>query len=212
MFTGIIRSVCPIVAIDHKEGLTRYAVQLPSEMCQELQTGASISIDGVCQTVVSIEDSIVWFDAIGETLKKTTIASFTTGKRVNIERSARFGDEIGGHILSGHIYGKAQVASIERPENNCIITFQGAVPWMKYLFSKGYIAINGASLTLVDVDQTLGRFTVHLIPETLQRTTFGHSQAGDWVNIEIDAQTQAVVDTVERIMQADRRAGGRDSA
>lgn len=189
MFTGIIRAIGEVAELKKKEGLLQYAVSFPHK---DLECGASVSIDGVCQTVVKIENGQVWFDAIDETLKRTTFDSLHIGQKVNIERSAKIGDEIGGHLLSGHIYGTALLSHIE----GNIYTFTLPPDWMKYLFSKGYIAIDGISLTLVDVEK--GKFTVHLIPETLQRTTLGTKRPGDRVNIEFDALTQAAVETVER--------------
>ena len=134
---------------------------------------------------------------IGETLQRTTLKQLGKGDFVNIERAARFGDEIGGHLLSGHIMGTAHIESIERTAHNCVMWLRCSLEWGKYLFSKGYIALNGASLTLVDVEKATGLFSVHLIPETLRQTTLGAKKAGDLVNIEIDAQTQAIVETIE---------------
>lgn len=199
MFTGIIRAVCSVATTKHSPNFLQYALEFPPSFLEGLEKGASVSIDGVCQTVVSIENGKVRFDAIDETLKKTTIRNLREGMAVNIERSARFGDEIGGHILSGHIYGTVSIDSIHKYENNHIVTFACNPEWMKYLFPKGFVALNGASLTVVDVMRERGLFTVHLIPETLVRTTFGQKQQGDLINIEFDTNTQAIVDTLERM-------------
>jgi len=190
MFTGIVRAIGEVVEMKKKGELLQYALAFPHE---NLELGASVSIDGVCQTVVKIEDGKVWFDAIGETIKRTTFDTMEVEQKVNIERSAKIGDEIGGHLLSGHIYG---TATLSQTDGN-VYTFKLPTEWMKYLFSKGYIAIDGISLTLVDVEE--GLFTVHLIPETLQRTTLGKKEVGERVNIEFDSLTQAAVETVERI-------------
>ena len=122
------------------------------------------------------------------------------GQLVNVERSAKFGDEIGGHVLSEHIIGTAEIVKVHLLENNRVMTFETNPDWMKYFFPKGYIAVDGVSLTLVDVDHS-GTFTVHLIPETLRLTTLGFKKEGDLVNIELDSQTQTIVDTIERIMK-----------
>lgn len=198
MFTGIIQKIAPIESVEKSSGLTRVKVAMSTDFVQGLGVGASVSVDGVCLTVVSIDDGLVAFDVIAETLQKTTLKNVYPGKLVNLERAAKFGDEIGGHILSGHIYDTASILSIERHSDYSKVSFQGSGRWTKYLFCKGYIAIDGISLTLVDVgcDHT---FTVCLIPETLRQTTLGQKHAGDLVNIEIDAQMQALVDTVERI-------------
>jgi len=161
MFTGIVRQICPIVEVIKTSGFTRYSVDLGSKMVIGLEKGASVAIDGVCQTVVRIEGTCVWFDAIEETLTRTTLNDLQPGQVVNSERAARIGDEIGGHLLSGHIYGRAKLEHIERSDNNCVLTFRCPPSWTKYILPKGFIALNGASLTLVDVDPKEGRFTVH---------------------------------------------------
>ncbi len=177
-----------------KESYLRYSVELPGELLAGLEKGASVSIDGVCQTVVAIEEREVFFDAIGETLSRTTLDALAPGREVNIERAAKLGDEIGGHLLSGHIFG---TAVLQKVEGN-IYTFSHPHEWTRYLFPKGYVVIDGTSLTLVAVQK--GTFTVHLIPETLQRTTLGNKAVGERVNLEFDALIQAAVETVERIL------------
>ncbi|MEI8364857.1 MAG: riboflavin synthase subunit alpha [Parachlamydiaceae bacterium] len=198
MFTGIICGIGRVANVIVLPGLTKLAVGVTPSLLVGLQKGASVAIDGICLTVVDFDDSKIWFDVIAETLQQTTLKSVEVGAHVNIERAARFGDEIGGHMLSGHISGTTPIISILRTENNCILTFQGSPQLTKYLFPKGYIALNGASLTLVDVNNSSGAFTVHLIPETLERSTFGTKKVGDVVNVEYDSQTQAIVDTIER--------------
>lgn len=205
MFTGIVKGLCPVKAVKKQKDFLQYAVKLPKELLKGLKQGASVSIDGVCQTVVKVEKDQVWFDAISETLKKTTLKSLQVDQQVNVERAATFKDEIGGHLLSGHIFGTAEIVKVKKQGNTCIMTFQAPTAWMKYLFPKGYIAIDGASLTLVDVEREKGIFTVHLIPETLRLTTLGFKKAGHAVNIELDSHTQVIVDTVERIHQANNK-------
>ncbi|MEK7532799.1 MAG: riboflavin synthase, partial [Patescibacteria group bacterium] len=122
--------------------------------------------------------------------------------RVNIERSASLGDEIGGHLLSGHIMGTAEITDIDHSDNNHRVTFRAPREWMKYIFSKGFIALDGCSLTIVEVDKTASTFTVWLIPETLRVTTFGFKKVGDKVNVEIDSRTQTIVDTVQALMKS----------
>jgi len=199
MFTGIVRGIGQITEVVTLPGLTKLAVALDTPLLSDLQKGASIAVDGVCLTVVDFDSSKVWFDVIDETLQRTTLKSVKLDQQFNIERSARFGDEIGGHIVSGHVFGTVAITSIERTENNCILTFRCPPEWTKYLFPKGFITLNGASLTLVDVDKKKGGVTVHLIPETLQRTTFGSKQVGDLINMELDTHTQTIVDTLENI-------------
>ncbi|MDP1835908.1 MAG: riboflavin synthase subunit alpha [Chlamydiales bacterium] len=198
MFTGIVKGTFPISKVNALPGLTRFSVKLTPELTQNLVTGASVSVDGVCLTVTDIHDQEVSFDVIAETLSKTTLSDIKEGKLVNIERSLRFGDEVGGHLLSGHVFGTGTIQSIDKTQNNHVVTVRCDAAWMPYIFPKGYIALDGASLTVVDTFPE-GLFTVHLIPETLRLTTFGHKAAGDRINIEIDSQIQAIVDTVQRL-------------
>jgi riboflavin synthase len=150
-------------------------------------------------TVTAIEGNRVSFDLIKETLRLTNLGDLKLGSVVNIERAAKFSDEIGGHIMSGHIICTAEISKIFTSENNRQIWFKIAdAALMKYVLHKGFIGIDGISLTIGEVVKK--SFCVHLIPETLERTTLGKKRLGDKVNIEIDPQTQAVVDTVERVL------------
>lgn len=204
MFTGIVQGVAKVEALEARPGLTTFVIDLPEDAVTGVAIGASVAIDGTCLTVTAQQGHRLWFDAMQETLRLTTLGQLVPGSRVNFERAARIGDEIGGHLLSGHIHTTARVVSREQPENNCTLTFEVPSPWQKYLFPKGYIAVNGASLTIGDV--TGSRFNVHLIPETLRATTFADIREGDEVNIEVDSQTQTIVDTLAR-MGYDRPPG-----
>ena len=199
MFTGIIQDKRPVVELIEKKDLVTLKLDLTPAQCEGLQPGASIAVNGVCLTVTDIDNAVVSFDIMIETLRVTNLKFLQVGNLVNMERAARFGDEIGGHPLSGHIHDMVEIESIERPENNCIITFRFDSQWHDYLQPKGYVALNGASLTIGDAVED-GRFCVYLIPETLAITTFGQAKAGDRVNLEIDSQTQAIVNTVRRMM------------
>ncbi len=129
----------------------------------------------------------------------TTLAGLREGSRVNVERAARDGAEIGGHPLSGHVDVMARVLQIRRPENNHVLRLAVPAPWMRYVFAKGYIAVNGASLTVAEARRERdgsGWFEVWLIPETLRMTTFGSKAEGDALNLEIERSTQVFVDTV----------------
>jgi riboflavin synthase len=201
MFSGIVKAMVEIVWVNHTPSLTRYRIHLPKEMLIGLETGASIAVNGVCQTVVSIENQTVSFDAIQDTLKLTTIPHFVMGQKVNVERSLKMGDEIGGHLLSGHILGTARIKNMHAPTPEQRIFEISCEPkWMRYILHKGYIALNGVSLTVGEVFPERGAFTINLIPETLRLTTFGTAAEGDLINIEIDSQTQAIVETVERVL------------
>ncbi|NQV90797.1 riboflavin synthase subunit alpha [Candidatus Uhrbacteria bacterium] len=200
MYTGIIQALCPVVKVEEKTGLKSFCVEFPDHLIEGLQTGASVSVDGTCFTVTSIANNRVSFDAMQETLQKTTIGSLHQGDSVNIERSAKMGDEIGGHPMSGHVSTMAEIVAIDDQENNKVMTFGVDPVWMRFLFSKGFVGLDGASLTVVDADKKQGTFQVWFIPETLRLTRFGTRGIGDFVNLEIDPQTQVIVETVERVL------------
>lgn len=202
MFTGIVKGLGTVVSVADKPGLRTFVVEFPAGYASGLQTGASVAIDGTCLTVTAIDGDRVTFDAMQETLDKTTLGRIAEGSRVNVERSYRVGDEVGGHIVSGHVAGMGEIISVETPENNRVITFRVPKEWMKYILPKGFIGLDGCSLTVVDVDKAAGTFSVWLIPETLALTTFGFKQPGDKVNVEIDSKTQAIVDTVESYLNS----------
>jgi riboflavin synthase len=199
MYSGITRGLFEVTLVEKKPDLTSYAVRFNIEMLTNLDIGMSISIDGVCQTVVSITGYDVTFNAIQETLDRTTLRDLYPGRYVSVERSLRYGDEVGGHEVAGHIIGTARVSHINRTEHNLDITLQCDQNWMKYILPKGFIAIDGSSLTVGEVNPA-GTFTLHIIPETLRVTNFGNKQIGDLVNVEIDHRTQTIVATVERIL------------
>jgi riboflavin synthase len=202
MFTGIVTGTFPVVALERRTGMTTFAIELDARHLEGLQIGASVSLSGVCMTVTKIEGSRACFDAAAETLAKTTLGQLRLGQLLNVERSAKAGAEIGGHLLSGHVDGLAEVVSVERPANNCIVTFRLPREAMRYVFNKGFAALNGCSLTVCDLDRAGAQFRVYLIPETLRMTTFASVQVGDRVNFEIDRQTQITVDTIYAAIEA----------
>ncbi|WP_145497967.1 riboflavin synthase subunit alpha [Yersinia bercovieri] len=199
MFTGIVQGTAPVVAIEEKSNFRTHVVEMPTEMLPELALGASVAHNGCCLTVTAIEGHRVSFDLMKETLRITNLGDIQVGDVVNLERAAKFSDEIGGHLMSGHIICTAEITKIYTSENNRQIWFRmPSADLMKYILHKGFIGIDGISLTIGEV--VGNRFCVHLIPETLARTTLGKKRLGHRVNIEIDPQTQAVVDTVERVL------------
>lgn len=197
MFTGIIQAKASVERIEAETGLKRIALRFPEGMLEGIQRGASVSVNGACLTVTDQDDSLAWFDVMMETLRVTTLGSLAEGDDVNVERAARIGDEIGGHLLSGHVHCIATVASLETPDNNRHLCFSVPAEWREYLVTKGYIAVDGASLTVAEL--TGSGFCVYLIPETIRSTRFGSLGPGDQVNIEIDHQTQTIVDTLKRM-------------
>jgi len=200
MFTGIVQGIAEVIQIKGNEQLKTFHLRFPNKSLSGIQQGASIAINGTCLTVTEFDLSSdkAYFDVINETLKLTNLDSLTTGSRVNFERAAAIGDEIGGHLMSGHIHDTAQISQIEQDSDNCTIYFTTPPSYLKYLLSKGFVGLNGCSLTLGKVE--FDKFCVHLIPETLNVTTFGSLKVGDNVNLEIDSQTQSIVDTVERVL------------
>ncbi len=198
MFSGIVQQKSPVIHVERKPDLVSISIDL-SESAHSLTRGASVAVAGVCLTVTGCEGSVASFDMMKETLTKTTLGSLKAGDFVNIERSIRVGDEIGGHLVSGHVFGVATISHIETPPNNWIITFIVDTRLSPYIFPKGFITLDGCSLTIVDVGSDW--FTVHLIPETLSITTFGDKRVGDLVNVELDTNTFAVVTTVTRYLE-----------
>ncbi len=198
MFTGIVQGMATVAALQKKDQALRLTLDLGG-LAVGIQIGASISVAGVCLTIVSIADTIVEVDVIGETLEKTSLGNLVVGDKINLERSARIGEEVGGHQVSGHVSDTATIHSIDTPPNNWILTLRVDPIWMPYILPKGFVALDGCSLTIVDVG--IDTFTVHLIPETLQRTTFGTKKVGDHVNLEIDPMTRAIIDTVRTILK-----------
>ncbi|MBI2474878.1 riboflavin synthase subunit alpha [Candidatus Uhrbacteria bacterium] len=202
MFTGIIKGKFPIVVLEDKPGLRSFEVELSPELVEGIKSGMSIAVDGVCLTVVRINGDQIGFDVMKETLRVTTLGDLKLGDFVNIERSAKMGDEIGGHVMSGHVSTVAEIIYVHESENNKVMTFKVEPIWMRYIFSKGFIGLDGASLTVVDAKKNDGTFQVWFIPETLCLTKFGEKKISDKVNVEIDSMTQTIVETVKGVMES----------
>ena len=201
MFTGIVQTTASVAQITEKGEFRHFVMSVAPEYLKNVELGASIAINGVCLTVVEFNESQgrVSFDVIDETLLRTTLGDIKQNDAVNFERSLTFGKEIGGHLVSGHIMTTATLARVVKDEQNCAFTLTLAdASVAKYVFEKGFIAVDGASLTIGEVRDST--FNLHLIPETLRLTHFDGLVEGDRVNIEIDSQTQVTVDTVERYL------------
>jgi len=196
MFTGIVQGTGTVTSI--VEGTTIRTLVLSLPNVENLAIGASVAINGVCLTATKIEHQEVHFDVIQETLTRTTLGELETGHQVNVERSLSFGDEIGGHLLSGHIMGTGLIQSINDMGEGMDLSVLVPKDMRKYILEKGYIGVDGISLTVGEVDQ--GCFSLHIIPETLRLTTLGAHEIGDAVNLEIDSTTQTIVATVERYL------------
>ena len=194
MFTGIVQGTGSVQSVQG-ESIVTLGVQIPST--DGLEIGGSVSIDGVCLTATSVGDTVT-FDIIPETLQRTTLGALSQGSSVNVERALKFGDELGGHLLSGHVMSAGLIHSIKENGEGKDITIIAPPSLQKYIIEKGFVAIDGISLTVGAVQSNI--FNLHLIPETLRMTTLGAKNEGDAVNIEIDSNTQTIVSTVERIL------------
>lgn len=210
MFTGIVQGLAEVRALVDRPGLRSFTLQFAPGFADSLAVGASVAVDGVCLTATKVHPlaadggGAADFDVMQHSLALTTLGSLVQGSRINVERAARDGAEIGGHPLSGHIDFQARLADVRQPLNNHVLRIAVPAPWMRYVFAKGYIAVNGASLTVAEVQRDAsggGWFEVWLIPETLRATTFADKAVGAALNIEIERQTQVFVDTVRSAIE-----------
>ena len=199
MFTGIVQELLPVNGIDHGADLSRLTLKMGA-LGDGLQLGASVAINGTCLTVTQHDADTTRFDIIKETLSTTNLGRLDVSSKVNVERSFKVGDEVGGHVVSGHVSTTATLDHLHHEGNDRVLTFKVEPRWQNYIFHKGYVALDGASLTVSSVNREASCFSVSLIPETIERTTLGLLSVGELVNVEIDSQTQAVVDTVERVL------------
>ncbi|XRX42534.1 MAG: riboflavin synthase subunit alpha [Buchnera aphidicola (Eriosoma harunire)] len=201
MFTGIIDGIGKIIFVKNHDFCLVFTLKMPLLLLKNLLLGGSVAINGCCLSVTNIQDDYVSFDVIQETLKITNFGSLKVGDYVNIERSKKFSDEIGGHYVSGHISTIATCVNLLLVTHNIrTISYQlKNICFMKYIFSKGFIVVNGVSFTIGDV--FVDSFNVHVIPDTLSRTIIKYLNIGDNVNIEIDCFTNIIVDTTEKFLQ-----------
>ena len=211
MFSGIVRGCYTVLRATHKIGHLELAVGLESELIQKLEIGSSVSVNGVCLTVTNLKElqigtgpksCEVLFDVISESIKVTNLKDTHEGDLVNIELSISTQSDISGHIVSGHVDGVATIISIDRPDQNNYVIRLGTSPQLiKYIFPKGFLALNGCSLTIGAVDRENSEFIIYLIPETLRRTNISSRQVGDKLNLEVEKHTQAIVDTVNHFLE-----------
>lgn len=200
MFTGIVQAQVQVRSVTQRQDFVRLTLQTEPTLLQQLQRGASIAVNGTCLTATDFASAAGWvsFDVIDETLQKTNLGRLQNGDWVNFERSLKFGDEIGGHIVSGHVSATAEILTINRTSDNCAMQLRFPAELAAFIQPKGFIAVDGASLTVGAVEGH--SFWLHLIPETLSVTTLGNKQVGDRLNLECDQQTVTIVQTVERYM------------
>ena len=198
MFSGIVQEAGKVIRFEKEKDIFNLSIECSSEFISDLKKGASISVDGVCLTVKDENPEILRFDLVEETIKRTNFQNIKTGDNVNLERSLKMGDEIGGHPVSGHIHGISKVISIDKRDQSWDVKFS-VEPFMHdYMLHKGYVAINGCSLTIGEVSNE--SFMIHLIPETLSITTLFQLEQDSVVNIELDQNTIIIADTVKKYL------------
>ena len=184
MFTGLVQEVGRIRAATIQGGDQRLEVEFGSLAIERLQPGASVSVDGVCLTVATLGADTFTADVSGETLRVTTLGSKRAGMRVNLEPALRVGDALGGHWVSGHIDGLAEVASTSRDARSLRVELVAPQELARYIARKGSVTLDGVSLTVNDVNASA--FSINLIPHTLEVTTLGALAQGAKLNLEID--------------------------
>ncbi len=190
MFTGIILGLGTVIAVTDREKFREIVVDVGS-LVTSPAIGASVAVSGVCLTVTNIEGSRLSFEAMEETLKKTTTGSLNVGDHVNIETPLHMGDELGGHFVLGHVDGMGEVVSKTIDGENTHMTFRVPENLAKYIVDKGSVAIDGISLTICNPKEN--EFDVWLLPLTLERTTLGFKEVDDTVNLEADYLLKAVL-------------------
>ncbi|WPC34999.1 riboflavin synthase subunit alpha [Acinetobacter sp. YWS30-1] len=203
MYTGIVQGLEKVVDIRQGNGFITIIVSNENQFFQDIFIGASVAINGVCLTVTTIDQKLnqIHFDISDVTLALTTLKSLQVGDEVNVERSAKVGAENGGHNLYGHIEGTAIIKNLEHRGETYHIDIQIPDGNIKYFFLKGFIGLNGCSLTINRVDRANSEISIDLIPETLRLTNWKNAKVGDEVNYEIDQTTRTLVDTLENIHQ-----------
>jgi len=199
LFTGIITDIGEVLAVTPRaEGLRRLTIGCAYDRAS-IELGASIACAGICLTVVEVgdRDGRAWFavDAAAETLAVTTAGSWREGTPINLERALRIGDELGGHLVSGHVDGIAQVLAREDLSDMVRLTLAAPAPLARLIAPKGSVALDGTALTVNEVDAN--RFGVLIIPHTLQATTLGGNRQGDALNLEVDLMARYVARLME---------------
>ena len=190
MFTGIVQEIGEIKECNKTPSGKTIEVLATNSFTENLKKGASVSVNGVCLTAVSSSNGNMIFDVIQETLRITNLDDIQVGSMVNLERSLKYGDEVGGHILSGHVSCKAKSRLIQS-DGEIELRIECPKEWLDFILLKGYVAINGASLTVAKKEKN--SFSVFLIPETLSATNLSESFENSFLNIEVDQSTYSSV-------------------
>jgi riboflavin synthase len=189
MFTGIIEEIGQIKKIEHIAGGLKFNIAV-GKILNEISVDDSLSVNGVCLTVIRIDDSSVWCDAVGETLEKTTLASIKEGIELNLERALKLSDRLGGHLVQGHVDGMGEITEIKKRGENYYVEIFLPVHLNKYVVEEGSIAVNGISLTIAQINEA--RIGLSIIPHSWKNTTLSKSKMGDKVNIETDVLAKYV--------------------
>ena len=202
MFSGIVQTVGKIESIKDKNHIKTIRIETHGDYLEDIAIGQSVSVDGVCLSLVKKNKEYCEFEAVEETINRTTLGSYKQGTKVNLEKSLKFGDTVGGHFVSGHIHTKGRIVEVELIGESKNILVEIEEKWIKYLTEKGYISVNGASITIGKVSKNT--FYIHLIPETLKTTNLDELIYDNYVNLEFDQTTIAIVDTTERLINQER--------
>lgn len=188
MFTGLVADLGTVVAVDATADGARVSVS--SSLVPELSLGDSVAVNGVCLTATSVSDGAFSADVMHESLRRSSLGALAAGSRVNLELPLRAADRLGGHFVQGHVDGVGAVESVVDDGFARVVTVAAPPDLLRYVVSKGSIAVDGVSLTVTEVDAST--FSVSLIPETLERTTLGAAEPGRPVNLEVDVLAKYV--------------------
>jgi len=201
MYTGIVQGRGRVLRADASSTGLALVLHFPPALMRGLQLGASVAVDGVCLSVVGMDGREVRFDVTPATLACCNLGERQAGDEVNLERSARQGAEIGGHVVSGHVSTTATVVSCSAEGAHAHIAFRVPSRWARCLFERGFVALDGVSLTVGEADAGSGLFRVALIPDTVRRTALRRHRPGSFLNVEVEHHTQVIVDTIERVLK-----------
>lgn len=196
MFSGIVQALSKKVKFKEKDYGYKISVTVPANFTKKLKKGDSVAVNGVCLTVVNFKKDMIEFDVVYESIKLTNISEKFSSIPFNLERSLKVGDEVGGHFVSGHVHNISEIISFEKKEER-ILKIKLPSNLKGYIFKKGYVSINGISLTVVNVTNNF--FTISIIPETISKTNLSFLKKGDFVNVEADQQTISIVETVKKL-------------
>ena len=196
MFSGIVQEFSKKTEVKSKDYGINLSVRVTKKFTKGLKKGDSVAVNGVCLTVKKFNSDTINFDVIHESLKLTNLKSLNSELPLNLERSLKMGDEIGGHLVSGHIHSKGKILDFKKSKET-LLKIELPKSIKGYILKKGYVALNGISLTVVNVDSK--SFSVSLIPETLENTNLKFLKKGDLLNIEADQQTVTIVETIKKL-------------